>query len=217
LMVLSRGWCSARSIPDLASSADSTGGTTNSTRREPPRYLIQSGTEGLNVQFSGSGPVVKERTRSADQGTSRNRRCARSLRPGIREGNRQSKALRCRSGADRGCPTSALGKSSASSEGCAYSSKTDALGGRAQEDRRCAEGAMGKGEGGEEDGLTQVRCRTSDQLNGLFSTDVWLNHKPSSCRHTRIIEASAHHCELAADLHRKRIRQALSENRLLGR
>ncbi len=26
---------------------------------------------------------------------------------------------------------------------------------------------MGEGEGGEEDGLTRVRCRTSDQLNGF--------------------------------------------------
>jgi hypothetical protein len=36
---------------------------------------------------------------------------------------------------------------------------------------------MGEGEGSEEDGLTQVRCRTSDQLNGfVFGRCFVLNH-----------------------------------------
>jgi hypothetical protein len=42
---------------------------------------------------------------------------------------------------------------------------------------------MGEGEGSEEDGLTQVRCRTSDQLNGfVFGRCFVLNHRYTTPR-----------------------------------
>jgi len=69
---------------------------------------------------SGSSPSVKEGTRSLDQGTSRYRGCAFSVRQGIRKGNGNQKAIRVSSGEDRSRPKSTLGKSSGEGESCSY-------------------------------------------------------------------------------------------------
>src|SRR4029077_4778317 len=149
---------SERNILPSASSADSTGPITSWPRREAPTHLIQSGPEReLNVQSSWSSPSVKERTRSLDQGTSRYRGCARSVRQDIRQGDGHQKTVRVSSGADRGCPKSAMGKIPREyrheCEGGTHSWEAETLGSCAEEDRSGAEGAMGTGQGGEEDGL----------------------------------------------------------------
>jgi hypothetical protein len=111
----------------------------------------------LNVQFGWSRAVVKEGTRSANQGTSRNRCCARSFRQHIRKRIRHQKTVRVSSGEDRGCTESALGKSAGKQRGagksCSDSSEADSLGSCTKENRRCAKGEMGESEGGEENGL----------------------------------------------------------------
>jgi hypothetical protein len=106
----------------------------------------------LNEQFSRCRAVVKEGTRSVDQGTSRNRRCARRLWQGIRKGNRHSETFRVSSGPDRGRSKSALGESSGKREGCSETWQTDTLGSRPKEDRRCTKGSMGESESWKENG-----------------------------------------------------------------
>jgi len=107
----------------------------------------------LNVQFSRSRPVVKEGTRSVDQGTSRNWCRARSLWQVIRKGRTHQKAFRISSGTDRGCPKKALGEGSENGEGCSDTCQTHALRSGTKEDRCGTEGSMGKGEGAKEDSL----------------------------------------------------------------
>jgi hypothetical protein len=125
---------------------------------------------GTNVQFSGSRPVVEEGAESINDGTSRHQRCARSVRPGIRERNRQSKAVRISSGEDRSRPKSAVGKSQSESGKVRYGCsgpQEDTLGSCAKEDRCCAKGAMGKGEGGEEKCLVSIEAIHHEALVAL--------------------------------------------------
>jgi hypothetical protein len=110
----------------------------------------------LNVQFSWSRPVVKEGTRSVDQGTPRNYCGACSIWQCVWKGNQHQKALRLSSGEDRGCPKSALGKSAGKQRAgkrCSDSSEAYALGGRTKEDRRCTKGPLGESESWKENGL----------------------------------------------------------------
>jgi hypothetical protein len=123
-----------------------------------PELLDTIRREGeLNEQFGCSRSIIKERTRSVDQGTSRNRCCACSFRQRIWNGSGHQKAVRISSGEDRGCPESALGESSGEcwrrKEGCSDSWEADALGSRTKEDRRCAKGQMGESESWKENGL----------------------------------------------------------------
>jgi hypothetical protein len=118
------------------------------------KVLIQSGIEGeLNEQFNWNRPVVKERTRAVDQGTSRNWCCSCGFWPCIWKGNRHQKAVCISSGADRHCPKRAMGEGSGDGEGYSYPCQTHALSSSPQEDRRCAKGPMGTGESRKENGL----------------------------------------------------------------
>ena len=110
----------------------------------------------------------------AGSGTSRHYCCARSVGPGIPERNRQSKAVRISSGADRGCPKRAMGKGQGErgqiSPGGSNPGKANALGIYAKEDRRGAKGAIGESEGGEEDGLTLLQLRRLESRRPIYST-----------------------------------------------